>query len=236
MLSYQGLVQQDLVRNLIITACDEKWLPDFVKATASLAVEPLAVLYDPATYLTAVGAQKLQNKTLLIPACLDMLWHYHSWWLLGDGLIKNDLDERMAKTGIYDPIEDITNDQHERFYLLLRSIYFSLLLLGRDNSCTEMLPHLVELYPHGVPWFLGDDLWLQRVAALALYDLIGFDAFLEYLEEFRATVFYYVDQKRAFTPEQKSQLLDVVRKNPEFDRGDDYMSIEEWLSESVDES
>ncbi len=234
--SYQGLVQQDLVRNLIVNACKEDGSSIFIKSTEGLSVESLAALYDPATYLTEAGAQALMNVTLLIPACQEMLKHYHSWWLLGDGLAKNNLDERMAETGIFDPIEDIAEDQHERFDLLLRATYFSLLLVSRDLADSDMFRQLVKQHPVGIPWFKGDDLWLQRVAALALYDMRGFDSFLEYLQEFRATLFYYIDQRREFTPDQKRQLLDATYKNPGFDRNDDYMSIKEWLSESVEAS
>jgi len=233
---YQHLVRQDLIRNLIIKACENCPQSAFTEATQPLDIPTLASLYEPATYLTEAGAQELQNVAQLIPACKEMLRHYHSWWLMGRGLWKNDLDERMAETGILDPIEDIAQDQHERFYLLLRAIYFSILLIGRFPAGSKVLRQLVRQHPAGVPWFSGDDLWLQRVAALRLYDLRGFDFFLEYLSEFRATVFYYIDLQRGFTTMQKQHLLAAAQKKSQIMRTDSFMSIEEWLSVSSEGS
>lgn len=227
---YQHLIRQKLVRTIIVKACSESATTAFREATAGLGVGALAPLYDADTYHSAAKADEMRRLSLS-PACQRLLRHYRSWWLQGEGLRKNDLDKRMAETGILDPIEDIAFEEHERFNLLLPAIFFSVILLGRLPSGERVMQALASEGLSGVPWFTGEELWLQRLAALHYYDLMGFDALATNLDRFRATLFYYIDLKRGFTAEQKRQLLELARQNPELVKWDDNMSIVEWLGE-----
>lgn len=228
---YQQLIRQKLVRTLIDKACGEPASAAFQETTSGLGVESLAIIYDADTYLSAAKADEMRRLSLSLP-CQRLLRHYRSWWLQGEGLRKNDLDKQMAETGIFDPIEDIACDEHERFDLLLPAIYFSIMLLGRLPSGERVMQAIVSEGLAGVPGFDGKELWLQRLAALHYYDLTGFDALLGNLSRFRATLFYYIDLKRRFTPEQKRQLLELAQQDPELVKWDDYMSIVEWLEVS----
>lgn len=228
---YQHLIRQKFVRTLIANACGESAAAAFRETTAGLGVESLAILYDADTYLSADKADELWRLSLS-PSCQRLLRHYRSWWLQGEGLRKNDLDKQMTETGILDPIEDIACEEHERFDLLLPAIYFSIMLLGRLPSGERVMQALAAEELAGVPGFDGKELWLQRLAALYYYDQAGFDALLGNLNRFRATLFYYIDLKRGFTAEQKRQLLELARQNPDLVKWDDNMSIVEWLEES----
>lgn len=55
-----------------------------------------------------------------------------------------------------------------------------------------MVGAIVEKEPAATPARDGDDLWLQCVAALKLYYLAGFDAFLKHLSTTHATNYYYI--------------------------------------------
>jgi hypothetical protein len=231
--AYQSLLRLELFRRFIFNACGKERKANFINQTESLTVEPLAILYDPATFLDEDSSHSIEMESHMLPACHKLLGHYRSWWLEGEGLRKNDLDQRMEETGVLDPIEDITNTEHDRFSLLLRSLYFSLLIIERNSAGSKMLLKIAQKCPAGVPWFSGDDLWLQRIAALKLYDLIGFERFLKFLPVLRATHFYYIDLMRKFTHEEKERILQKFILHPESRRNDDYVRIEEWLKTKI---
>lgn len=79
----------------------------------------------------------------------------------------------------------------------------------------------------------GRSLWLQRVAALKLYDLEGFDTFLTYVPSIRATNYYFLDIVRGFSTEQRLMLLDAARLHPETEETDDFFSIMTWLETAM---
>lgn len=227
--TYQQFLRQKPFRNFIIEACREEMKDKFIQETKGLEIESLAILYDVRTFLDENHSHIMDSAIQIIPSCKKLLDHYYAWWLQGEGLRKNDLYQRMEETGIFDPIEDIDSNEHDRFSLLLRALYFSLLIIGRYPAGSNILLKIARKCPVGVPWFSGDDLWLQRIAALKLYDLIGFEKFLKNLPVLRATHFYYIDLMRKFTPEERRRILQKYILHPESARNDDFVKIEEWL-------
>jgi hypothetical protein len=163
------------------------------------------------------------------------LKHYISWWLKGQELQKNDLDAMMKETGIFDPINDISDEEHHRFNILSRAIYFCILTVGSCSAGKKMLLAIAQRPSAGVPWFDGDELWLNRIAALKLYDLEGFDAFLKHLRTIRATNFYYICMVRDVPVEKLRLMLDEVRRLPEADTTDNYISLSKFLCRELGE-
>lgn len=227
---YQRLVRQDLFRSLITRACGKELRQEFIFATESLGAESLAVLYAADTFLDEKSSVALAKVARMLPSCKKLLGHYYSWWLKGDGLRKNDLHQLMEETGIMDPLDDIAEDQHGRFRLLLRAIYFGVLVAGKYRAGSNILLKLAQSDPSGVPLFEGNDLWLQRVAALKLYDQVGIEGFLEHFPVLRATHFYYINLVRGFTAEEKELVRDKYFKHPESRRNDDFVTIDEVLA------
>lgn len=230
---YQRLIRRRLIRSLIVKACDKCRHSAFVNALKDLNLGPLAMLNKSDTYLSQKMARQLTQPAAVIPACRSLLNFYRTWWLQGKGLARNDLSMRMEETGILDPIEDVAEADQERFELLFRTIFFSILMVGEFAAGKNMLHILAKEDPAGVPLFTGNDLWLQRTAALKLYDLIGFDAFCGYFADFRDTLFYYIDLKRGLTLEQKTRLLELARRKPVGKRDDNFFSVEEWVGELI---
>lgn len=217
---YQRLLKQSLYRDAVAALCNNDQRNEFESATAGLKVEYLGVLYEPETYFWGERSKELRTLANVLPSCRNMLKHYISWWLEGKSLKK--VDEYVLAEGEY-----------SRFSLLFRAVYFSFLMVGSCSAGKKMVGAILEKTPASTPWFDGDDLWLQRVAALKLYDLAGFDAFLKYLTTTRATNFYFIYIVRGFSLIQKQLLLDEVRRYPESDTTDDYISLLRWLSKEL---
>jgi len=226
--TYQKLVGVPLFGSLIEKVCGKKLEYNFAQATRGMDMTPLYFLYDADTYLLDNRAFEFKQAEQIIPACHSLLKYYTTYWLKGVGLRKNDLEQRMKETGIYDPLDDIAEDQYERFNLLLRALYFSVLTIGKFEDGKNVLWELVHNNPFGVSDFSGADLWLQRVSALKLYDLLGFDSFIKHFPDFRITLFYFIGLKRGYTKEQKKMILEAARQFPESDQNDFWMKIEDW--------
>jgi len=105
--------------------------------------------------------------------------------------------------------------------------------LKRDKNILRELA--ISRYCSGSD-FIANDLWLQRIAALKLYDLLGFDGFIQYFQDFRTTIFYYIGLKRGYTQAQKKILLEAARQHPEVAFRDDPMIIEEWDLDGINQS
>ncbi|MRR06055.1 MAG: hypothetical protein EG828_03785 [Deltaproteobacteria bacterium] len=229
--TYQRLLRQHLFRRLITKACGTKLRERFLGETVGMEVEPLAVLYSADTFLDETCAIELGKVAGMLPSCKRLLGQYYSWWLDGTGVRKNDFGYEMEGAGIVDLLDDTSTGQHERFDCLLRAIYFAILAAGKYQAASRILLKLAQAAPLKVPLFSGDDLWLQRIAALKLYDMVGFDRFLEFLPDLRATHFQYIDLVRNFTPEEKELVRDKFLRYPESIRNDNYITIEAWLYE-----
>jgi hypothetical protein len=214
---YQRLLKQQLYRESVAALCNNEQRNSFVLATEGLNVEYLGVLYEPETFFWGERSKELRTLANVLPSCRNMLKHYISWWLDGKNLNIED-EYRVA------------DEEDSRFSLLFRAFYFSVLMVGNYSAGKKMLGAITEKEPAGTPSIEGDDLWLQRIAALKLYDLEGFDAFVKHLTATRATNYYFLDVVRGYSLEQKQLLLDEVRRHPETDTTDNFISLSRWLS------
>lgn len=218
--AYQRILKQSLYRDAVAALCNNKQRDDFESATGGLNIEYLGVLYESETYFWGERSKDLRTLANVLPSCRNMLKHYISWWLDGKALKKVD-DHCLDK------------EEYSRFLQLFRAVYFSVLMVGSCSAGKKMVGAIVEKDPATTPSRAGDDLWLQRVAALKLYDLVGFDVFLKHLATTRATNFYFIDVVRGFSLKQKQLLLDEVRRHPETDTADNSISLSRWLSKEL---
>ncbi len=230
---YRQLLKKPLYREAVAVCCTTEIQQEFEAVSAELNISHLALLYDPETYFWKRSSRQYQLLSDLIPSCRELLKHYISWWLDGKGLRKNDLMAMMDETGVMDPIDDISEEENSRFRLLVRAIFCSILTIGKCTAGRNMLLAIVQRLPAGVPYFNGEDLWLQRIAALKLIDLEGFDIFHKNLTSIRATTYYYLDIVRGFTAGQKRMLLDEARQHPESMTTDNFISLAGWLNEGL---
>lgn len=231
--TYQQLLKKPLYRDAIVATCSDEKRKEFELATEGLDIPHLGLLYEAETYFWGERSKQLRALAHVLPSCRNLLKHYISWWLKGQKLQKNDLDAIMDETGIFDPINDISEEEHHRFNILCRAIYFCILMVGSCSAGKKMLLAIAQRPSAGVPWFSGDELWLNRIAALKLYDLEGFDAFLKHLKTIRATNFYYVCMVREVSHRQLQLMLDEVRRHPEADTTDNYLSLSKFLGSEL---
>ena len=232
---YQQLLKRPLYRDAIATTCSDDKRKEFESATEGLDIKHLGLLYDAETYFWGERSKQLRNLANVLPPCRNLLKHYISWWLKGQKLQKNDLNAMVEETGVFDPIHDITVEEHARFNLLSRAIYFSILTVGSCSAGKKMLLAIAGKPTAGVPGFDGEELWLNRVAALKLYDLDGFDMFLKYLRIIRATDFYYICMVRDISVEQKKMMLDEAERYHEDETTDNYISLTKFLKGELSE-
>lgn len=238
--AYQRLLKMPLYREAVAVCCNNKMQHQFTLLTEGLEVDHLALLYDAETYFRKKNSKRIQLLSNSIQACLNLLKHYKSWWLDGKKMKKVDLVAQFKELGIWDQIHEgymvqtktakLARALDYRFTLLTNAIYFGILVVG---SCQAGKNIMLALAQKNRPVPLdstGNELWLQRLAALKLYDLEGFDSFSTYMTTIRATCYYYIDLVRGFSVEQKRLLLEEARRNPEIDRTDDSLCMSEWLS------
>jgi len=229
---YQTLLNKASFRDAIVALCSPETMNEFAAATDGLNIEQLGNLFDIETYF----CNNKLNSAVMTSECRRLLEHYVSWWLQGEGLGKNDLLAMMEETGIMDPINDVTDADRTRFALLCRAVYFSILVIGRTAEGKQLLLAIAQKWPAGVSFFDGDDLWLQRVATLRLYDLEGFEPFLGYLTSICASNYYFLDLVRNFSTKQKKLLLEEAIRYPEDETRDNFMSVRGVFGENHCES
>jgi len=231
---YQKLLKITLYRDAIAALCADGTRKAFDSSTEGLNIEPLGMLYDSETYFSGERSNLLRTHPQMFSLCKNLLEHYISWWLEGEEQNENDLQAMMEETGILDTLYKVTVEDRSRFYLLCRAIYFSILAFGCCSDGNKMLLAVAQGQLKGAPSMLGEDLWLQRVATLKLYDLEGFDTFLKYLTTIRPTNYCFLDIVRSFSVEQKKKLLNEALRHPVEETTDYYNSITRWLSEELE--
>ncbi|TSK06622.1 MAG: hypothetical protein FPO08_08150 [Geobacter sp.] len=238
---YRNLIVEPAFKRAIQMACSDDVREDFDKMTAAIDISPLAVLYDSATYLDqGIGLRQSPLRPLMV-ASVNLMQHYISWWLKNANDRKREREEldKMAefadwlagneddasKSSVEEPVNappKLLDGDSQRFTVLARALYFAIQLLGKHRAGIPLLRQVAKNAPR-TPDFIGHDLWLQRVAALKLYDLVGFDAFVANFADFRAIFFEYIDLLRGFSHEQKRQLHDLARRNQRDSRIGDIM-------------
>ncbi|MBT1070672.1 hypothetical protein [Pelotalea chapellei] len=219
---YQQLLKRPLYRDAIVAACSDQQRKAFDLATNGLAIKHLGLLYDAETYFWGERSTQLRVLAQVLPSCRNLIKHYISWWLEGKLQNKNDLSKGSDA------------EAYHRFDLLSRALYFSVLMVGSCLGGKKMLLAIAQTSPAETPAIEGKDLWLQRVAALKLYDLEGFNSYCKHVTNLRATHYYYINQMRSFSMEQKQFLQDEVRRLPDADSTDDFIRMSSWLREELD--
>lgn len=227
--AYQQLLSNPQFRLVLGVTCSDGLPQEFSALSPILGIEPFGALYNERTFACRDAAARLMPNAPLKLAAVAILEHYIQWWHLGVGLVKNDLDKRMEETGIMDPIEDISDESHAEFKALFRTFWYSLLLLGPDPSHGTLLVKLMAAQPKGIPLFVAHDLWLQRQAALYLYDLQGLAPFIKNLGEYRTSLLYYIDLKRGIRSDEKSALQQAVGLLPKGVLWDHNFDLTDWL-------
>ncbi len=230
---YQQLLRNRRFRRAVATSCSVVGQQKFMALASTLAIEPLGALYDEATFTDRGAASRLKLIVPFQSASVAILRHYIQWWLLGEGVKKNDLLKQMEETGILDPIEDVSTESREAFDALFPALWYSLNFLGPYAADRTMLWELVTTPLNGVPWFYAHDLWLQRRAALFLYDREGFHPFFRGLGQYRTSLILYLDLKRGLGAEQKDLLRQALNALPLDGLRDDDLQLGEWLAGSV---
>lgn len=210
---YQQLLKKQLYRDAIVATCSEQDRKAFQAATEGLNIEHLGLLYDSETYFWGERSKELRTLATVLPSCRNILKHYISWWLDGKNL-KNEDEYCLAK------------EEYFRFSLLFRAVYFSVLMVGSCSAGKRMLGAIAEKNLMGTPGAFGEDLWLNRVAAMKLFGLEGFDLFLKRLSVYKShRHYFYIDQVRGLTEEQKQLLLDEVNRHIEADYAENAGSL-----------
>jgi len=213
--AYQRLLKKPLYRDAIAALCSNENRQAFEAGTEGLNIYSLGILYDAETYFWGERSKQMRTLADILSSCRHLVKHYISWWLNGDGL---QMDE-----------DCVVKEESFRFALLFRALYFSVLIIGKYSAGKKMLTAIAQRNPAGTPFFDGDDLWLQRVAALKLYDLEGIEVFGKNLKTIRNGLYFYVDLIRGFSIEQKQVLLDEIRRYKEADRMDSLTQMSRWL-------
>ncbi|MBC8019108.1 MAG: hypothetical protein H7X83_11405 [Verrucomicrobia bacterium] len=244
LITYRSLIQEPAFKRAIEKACSNGAREDFDNMAATIDISPLTALYDAATYLDPATDLRRAPLRPLMAAAVNLTRHYILWWLKNANDRQREREEldKMAElahwlAGDEDDASELTVEEpvnahpkfqdgdSQRFTILARAVYFAIQLLGKHRAGIPLLRQVAKNTPRFTPDFTGHDLWLQRVAALKLYDLVGFDAFVANFADYRAMVFEYIELLRGFSGEQKRRLHDLARQNRGNSRIGDIMRV-----------
>jgi len=170
--------------------------------------ESWGFLFDPDFLFTKEKWTNFLDRRGLLRECAALLQSYHVWWLQGEGQEKNDLHQRLSKTGVLDPIEDIAQAEWETFYSLYPALYAALAYLSQHDPEHQILQKIALTTPSGVPDFPGFDLWLQRKALIFGIQNHGADFLLENMNlGLSIDLIYYAILKLDKIRSQKQRIL-----------------------------
>ncbi|MEF8941549.1 MAG: hypothetical protein V5B78_02030 [Desulfohalobiaceae bacterium] len=170
------------------------------------------ILYDPDFVFSQAKWSEFTANPDLLAQCASLLERYHSWWLKGEGQNKNDLHQRMNKTGVLDPIEDITREEWELFYSLFPAIHFALIYLSRYGEDLSPVENIALTDVNGVPDFPGFDLWLQRKGLARAVQARGACFLLGNLElELRPLLMFYAFLRFDCVRKEREQIIQGMR-------------------------
>jgi len=180
----------------------------------------------------------------MLTASVRLLRHYGNWWLVSEDAVEAE-DESFALWPDGDDTSNVEDPQtspaldagvqgwpakdEEVFKVLSRSLVFAIHMVGRYRAGFPLLREICLRVPRQSPDFIADDLWLQRLAARALYGLKETAGFRNCFAGCRATLLYDIDLATGLSEEDKETLLQMVQENPR-QRDDGYINIPEWLA------
>ncbi len=147
----------------------------------------------------------------------NMLHFYKNWWLLGKNKEKAESAEtRLRETGIFDPIDNTTKHDFEKFSDIFPFVYFSLMFLQKYAPHSELIRQIALTEPHDVPLFTGEDLWLRRAAFTHCAREYGINFLMERLAEISYELICYILLKVDFPLSDLHQLNDSLSTRPRF--------------------
>ncbi|MGC8491926.1 MAG: hypothetical protein ACP5SH_09335 [Syntrophobacteraceae bacterium] len=167
-------------------------------------------LYDQDTFRDKKKWNAFIEKDSL-EKCGNVLSFYIDWWLFGRGLKK----EPVEQNGIVDVLNQINQTEFYKFDLIFRVFYFSLLITAQSSSKMQLHLTMVLTNPFYPPYFDALDLWLQRKAALSLYQIHGVQNFLPYDSRIRPLLIFYLAVKGGMPAHERRKLaksMSLVKK------------------------
>lgn len=159
----------------------------------------------------------IAEKDNLLMYSANMLHLYKNWWLHGKNKEKAESAEtRLRKTGIFDPIDNTTKHDFEKFSDIFPFVYFSLMFLQKYAPHSELIRQIALTEPHDVPFFTGEDLWLRRAAFTHCAREYGINFLIERLAEMSYELICYILLKVDFPLSDLHQLNDSLSTRPRF--------------------
>jgi hypothetical protein len=175
-------------------------------------------------FFTKDHRNSIRNDPRLISDCVEFLTRYIDWWCYRDD-------------------ENSWLDDYNYVETYFPYVYFSFLVVAKFQPDDKLFARMISNTPVSFGASL-QSLWLQRKAAIALYDLRGLQAFLPYpQQELRPSLIYYLVVKEKLDTESKHTLREAILKSgkykPDKDvsfakkRGFVYMAPEAYLMEQL---
>jgi hypothetical protein len=170
-----------------------------------------ATLYWPEFVFSRKAWADFMHIQNLQDQAASLLQDYSTWWLQGYKQTKNDLQQRMEETGILDPLEDINEQEWERFHNLLPALYFALGYLGGNGLNLDLVEKVAFTSPNGVPLFSGHDLWLQRKAMVYLVHNKGVSYLIQKIHPYlRLEPVYYAFIRMHTMQRHRNELIQCL--------------------------
>lgn len=219
---YQELLQQPKFIAAISVACTEHTGAAHGDQDARLKASDLAWLAKTDTYLEP-GCFARHSDASGDQTCIALLNDYIAWWLEGGSVPHQNLNQLMKETGKLDPIEDIPEAEKLLLKHRFPALWFALLRTSCLPAGAKILWTIITRNPSGIPDFDGLDLWLQRRATQAVYDLQGIAPFLSESQSVRTELFQYLAATRISDVDEKNAVLTALAG-----RGFEYADPAEW--------
>ncbi len=212
---YQRLLQAEQFRAAIVSACSVRRATVGGKEGGPSSDE-FGWLTEEHTYFAPDYFDRRSARSS-DEAIARIIGDYVAWWLRGGSVRHQDLGQRFELL-------------RERF----PAIWFSMLLASQLSDPRAILLPLVRKGPDGVPDFDGLDLWIQRRAALAIYDRLGIaPSFLDGQSPVRAELFQYLALARTIGNEEKRAIRAWVGGLPNGNCPGEWFDLRDWLETGI---
>lgn len=208
--AYQALVQHPHYLSAIAAASDKMAADQAVSDTnPHFQTEKLAWLLEQDTYFVA-GCFAQHHARSTQHMAHGILCSYADWWLNDGSVLRQDIDQIMKKTGIFDPIQNIPDAERRLLKCRFPAIWYSLHCLNPSEENKDILWRIITANLSGTPDFDGIDLWLQRRAAVIYFDWYGIGPFLDNRRKVRDLLFQYLAAKRVFKEEERNRIIATI--------------------------
>lgn len=228
-LSYQRFIKKKFFKQEVVKPCHGNTQVKTDCFTGRFELNRLAHLYEVETWSSKGSIQKLLEIAAVKDETLTVLRNYIRWWLKGENLKMDDINKDNDGAAIF---EIVSNEAYEEFEIIFRAVWFSLNFIGRFQAGKNILKEIVRNCPIAVPLPDGKDLWIQRRAALMLFNHDGLAPFLE--QGCRVSLLYYLHLRRGLTLEQMDLIALAAGSLPQGAFIDDEVRLQDWLNFSGD--